>query len=248
VHPDRPIAGDEAAPTAADVTGHVRRPAVPTRGAVRGWVYDRLVTGLTSGWYREVLTRLPDGARVLDVGIGTGGAVARCADLVRAKDLRIVGVDIDRDYLDRCVEGIARAGLDRHVTARLASVYDHRGGPYDAAYFSASLMLLPDPVEAITRVGAQLAPGGRLFFTQTFENRRSLIAERLKPMIRHLTSIQFGRVTYEHEFRRVLEQAGVRLEELATLHGTRARSYRLAVARPQHDGWSDDDRDTRAAA
>ncbi len=38
---------------------------------VRGWVYDRLIVGMTADWYREVLARFPDGARVLDVGIGT---------------------------------------------------------------------------------------------------------------------------------------------------------------------------------
>lgn len=231
MHPDQPT-DDEAGPGGE----HVRRSTLPPHSAVRGWVYDRLVSGLTAGWYREVLTRLPDRARVLDVGIGTGGAVARCADLIRDKDLRIVGVDIDRDYLDRCVRRVTRAGLDNHVSARLASVYDHTGGPYDAVYFSASLMLLPDPVGAITRVGEQLAPDGQLFFTQTFENRRSPIAERVKPMIRHLTSIQFGRVTYEHEFRRVLDEAQVDLEELATLESTRQRSYRLAVGRPNGGG------------
>lgn len=207
-----------------------RPPTVPARGAVRGWVYDRLVSGLTAGWYHAVLGRLPDRARVLDVGIGTGTALARCAELIRAKDLRVVGIDIDRDYLQRCAREMARAGLDGRVSTRHTSVYDHEGGPYDAAYFSASLMLLPDPAGAITRVAGQLVPGGHLFFTQTFENRRSPVAERVKPMIRHLTSIEFGRVTYEDDFRRVLDEAQVELEELVTLGSTRRRTYRLAVA------------------
>jgi ubiquinone/menaquinone biosynthesis C-methylase UbiE len=229
VHPGQPVG-----PASADDT------PFPARSAVRGWLYDRLVTGLTTGWYREVIARLPDGARVLDVGIGTGGAVARCAGLVRAKDLRITGVDIDHDYLARCAQVLSRAGLAEHVTPRLASVYDHRGGPYDAVYFSASLMLLPDPVGAITWVAGQLAPDGQLFFTQTFEHRRSTLAEKIKPMIRHLTTIQFGRVTYEDDFRRVLDEAGVELVEFVTLPprhrgAARHRSYKLAVAR-LHDG------------
>jgi hypothetical protein len=113
----------------------------------------------------------------------------------------------------------------------LGSVYDHRGGPYDAVYFSASLMLLPDPAAAIAHVASLLAPGGRLFSTQTFHHRRSPVLERAKPLAQHVTTIHFGRVTYEHEFRKAFADAGVELEELTTMHSTRRSSYRLAVAR-----------------
>ena len=205
---------------------------------MRGWVYDRLIAGMTADWYREVLGRLPEGARVLDVGIGTGAAMSRCAELVRAKDLTVVGLDIDADYVQRCRRELARAGLTERVQPHLASVYDHEGGPYDAVYFSASLMLLPDPAAAITHVAAQLAPGGRLFATQTFQRRRSRLMERAKPMIRHVTTIDFGRVTYEDDFRACLAAAGVELVELHTMSATRYLAHQLAVARApvvEHD-------------
>ena len=71
-----------------------------------------------------------------------------------------------------------------------------------------------------------------LYFTQTFENRRSPLMERLKPMLRTLTTIDFGRVTYEEDFREELRTADVELIEMARLGGNRARSYHIAVARP----------------
>jgi SAM-dependent methyltransferase len=199
--------------------------------AHRGWLYDRLVAGMTSAWYREVFSRLAPGTRLLDVGIGTGAALAGCADLVRERELSIVGLDVDADYLARCRRVLDRAGLDGVKTV-LESVYDHNGGPYDAVYFSASLMLLPDPAEAIRRVAGLLSPGGVLYATQTFQLRRSRVIERGKPMMRHLTTIEFGRVTYEDEFRACLAAAGVELTELHTMHATRIHAYRLAVARP----------------
>jgi ubiquinone/menaquinone biosynthesis C-methylase UbiE len=202
---------------------------------MRGWIYDRFVVGMTSDWYRAVLSRLPKGARVLDVGIGTGAALARSADLVRAKKLEIVGLDIDPDYLRRCRAELLRAGLAGQVEPVFSSVYDHRGGPYDAVYFSASLRLLPDPAAAIAHVAQLVAPDGRVFATQTFQHRRSPLLERVKPMVRHLTTIQFGRVTYEEEFRRAFAEAGVDLVELVTLRGRRHYSYRLAVARLRDD-------------
>jgi ubiquinone/menaquinone biosynthesis C-methylase UbiE len=206
-----------------------------TKGAVRAWLYDRVLMGLTSGWYREVIARLPEGTSMLDVGIGTGGAVARSAKLVRAKDIHILGLDIDQDYLNRCEKVLFRAGLSDHVTPCLASVYDHRGGPYDAIYFSASLMLLPDPVGAIKHVASQLAPGGWVFFTQTFHHGKSPLMEKVKPMLHHFTTIHFGRVTYEDDFRQVLEDAGLELVEFFTMGTTKRASYRLAVARRYSD-------------
>jgi ubiquinone/menaquinone biosynthesis C-methylase UbiE len=204
---------------------------VPLRSAIRAWVYDRAIAGMTSTWYRQVLARLPRGARMLDVGIGTGAALARCADVVRAKELSVVGLDIDPDYLACCRAALERAGLTGHVTPVLGSVYDHRGGPYDAVYFSASLMLLPDPAAAIAHVASLLAPEGRLYATQTFHHRRSPLLEWAKPLAQHVTTIHFGRVTYEHEFRKAFADAGVELEELTTMRSTRHSSYRLAVAR-----------------
>ncbi len=199
--------------------------------AHRGWLYDRLVAGMTSGWYREVLTRLPRGTRLLDVGIGTGAALVRCADLVRERELAIVGIDVDADYIARCKQVVRRAGLTV-VSPRLESVYDHRDGPYDAAYFSASLMLLPDPVTAVRRVTGLLRPGGALYATQTFQMRRSRLAELGKPLIRYVTTIDFGRVTYEDDFRACLAAAGVELVEFHTMAASRRFAQRLAVARP----------------
>ncbi|MGQ0577203.1 MAG: class I SAM-dependent methyltransferase, partial [Pseudonocardia sp.] len=158
------------------------------RSAARSWVYDRFVAGLTAPWYRAALQRMPQGSHVLDVGIGTGAAIVRAAELVRARDLRIVGLDIDRDYYEFCHAAVARAGLDAQVTPCLCSVYDHEGGPYDVVYFSASLMLLPDPVEAMRHVAKQLVPGGRILFTQTFHHRRSGRVEPVKPMLGRLTT------------------------------------------------------------
>src|SRR4051794_2776727 len=147
---------------------------------------------MTSGWYREVLTRLPRGTRLLDIGIGTGAALVRCADVVRARDLTIVGIDVDADYLARCEQAVRRTGLTS-VSPRLESVYDHDNGPYDAAYFRAGLMLLPAPAAAVRRVADLLRPGGTLYATQTFQLRRSRVVERVKPLIRYVTTIEFGR-------------------------------------------------------
>jgi SAM-dependent methyltransferase len=199
---------------------------------IRSLVYDALILRLTSRWYAEVLRRVPEGAALLDVGIGTAGALLANAELVERKGLRVTGIDIDADYVERARRRLAVSSLAERAEVRLESVYDHRGGPYDAVYFSGSFMLLPEPERALRHCGALLRPGGRIFFTQTIQREPSRWMELLKPMLKRVTSIDFGRVTYEDAFRAQIAAAGLELEELTTLteHGGRASC--IAVAKP----------------
>jgi SAM-dependent methyltransferase len=200
---------------------------------MRSAIYDALISGMTADWYGGVLVRLPTGARLLDVGIGTGRALLANREVIVGKELHVTGIDIDRSYVDACRRAVAGAGLGDRVDARLESVYDHAGGPYDAIYFSASFMLLPDPVAALEHVAALLAPGGQLYFTQTFEHQAAPLMERLKPLLRYLTSIDFGQVTYEPDFRRTLERANAEITGEELLKRKAKRSYKLFVARPR---------------
>ncbi len=199
---------------------------------LRALIYDAAIARMTAQWYGAVLDRLPPRCRLLDVGIGTGSALLAHAELIVHKDLRITGVDVDAVYIERCRQAVQRRGLAERIEVRLESIYDHRGGPYDAAYFSGSFMLLPDPSLALRHVGSLLTAEGRMYFTQTFERRQSRTLEIVKPLLRLVTTIDFGRVTYEPTFRRALAMGGVALEDLTTVHAGRQRSSILAVARP----------------
>src|SRR5690606_11428696 len=130
---------------------------------------------------------------------------------------------------------LAKKGLRDRVDVRLESIYDHRGGPYDAVYFSASFMLIPDPAGCLRHVVDLLEPDGRVFFTQTFQERPSKLIEKAKPLLKTVTTIEFGQVTYEDDFLHTIEEGGLELVELETMSRSldRARSYRLAVGRPR---------------
>lgn len=55
------------------------------RMSIRSRIYDWFLLPLTSRWYGEVLKRLSPGARLLDIGIGTGGALAKHAELLKSR-------------------------------------------------------------------------------------------------------------------------------------------------------------------
>jgi SAM-dependent methyltransferase len=198
----------------------------------RTLVYDALIMRLTSRWYAEVLQRLPEGASMLDVGIGTAGALLANSDSLMRKELRITGIDIDPSYVAGARKRLRDTPCFDRVDVRLESVYDHYGGPYDAVYFSASFMLLPDPVGALKHCVSLLKPGGHIYFTQTFQAAPSRFMECVKPMLRLLTSVDFGRVTYEAAFREEIQAAGLHLDELTLLAQRGKRASCLAIASP----------------
>lgn len=205
---------------------------MPLIRLLRARIYDAAIVGMTERWYRAVLQRLPQRARVLDVGIGTGSALFANADLLVERDLCFVGIDVDAAYVERCRDEMLRRQLSGRVEVHLESIDDHHGRAYDAVYFSGSFMLLPNPAAALRHACTLLAPNGRLYFTQTFEHRRAPALEVMKPLLRLLTTIDFGRVTYEDEFRQTLAAAAVELEEIVTLDNQARRASVMVRARP----------------
>ncbi|MDQ2070311.1 MULTISPECIES: class I SAM-dependent methyltransferase [Natronospira] len=199
---------------------------------IRSLLYDALIPRLTARWYGAVIDRLPAGCELLDVGIGTASALLANSERLREKRIRVTGVDIDAAYVERAQQRVATSSLADQVTVRLQSVYDHQGGPYDAVYFSASFMLLPDPEAALRHCLTLLKPAGRIYFTQTIQTRRSPFMERLKPMLKRISSIDFGGVTYEEDFKAQLQAAGLVLESFEELARRGRQAYCLAVARP----------------
>jgi len=197
----------------------------------RAAIYDAAIVRMTAAWYRAVLQRLPANCHLLDIGVGTGSALRANADLLVANGFRVTGVDVDEGYIERCRRAVAQVGLTDRIEVRHESIYDHRGGPYGAAYFSGSFMLLPDPPAALRHVRALLVPGARLYFTQTFEHERSRMVELVKPLLRLITTIDFGRVTYEPDFRRALADGGMALEASEVLHAASRRSAVLIIAK-----------------
>eukprot|EP01126_Amoeba_proteus_P036292 TRINITY_DN3694_c0_g1_i3.p1 TRINITY_DN3694_c0_g1~~TRINITY_DN3694_c0_g1_i3.p1 ORF type:complete len:217 (+),score=31.17 TRINITY_DN3694_c0_g1_i3:115-765(+) len=186
---------------------------VLARFVFRSKIYDFFIVRMTVQWYHAVLVRLEDGARLLDVGIGTGTALIGNKSTILNKNIHVTGIDYDLDYVVSCSKALAAEDLDQLCTVIHKSVYEFQGGPYDAAYFSGSLMIMPDPAQAIDHVGSLLRPGGQIFVTQTFERKKNVWLEKFKPLMKYVSTIDFGHVTYEEEFVRMIEKTRFSMKE-----------------------------------
>jgi len=217
----------------------------------RATIYDALITQMTSEWYKVVLSRLPQSSRVLDVGIGTGSALIKNKDIIDQKNLKIVGVDYDLEYVKKCEQNFIDHKLTNKCKVYHSSIYEFQpqihsnkkifekdikktqsliddsetetdsgenvSRQFDAVYFSGSLMIMPDPVLALKHVSKFLKPEGKIYITQTVEQTRSLFSEMIKPILKTITTIDFGNVTYESSLLDSIKEAGLFVVENSNL-------------------------------
>lgn len=204
---------------------------------IAAWIYDLLFYRLSSHWYIAVLNRLSNGAKLLDVGVGTGSSLIANADLLKTKDIHVHGVDINQAYLTFCQKKIDKNQLNDYISIQEISFYDVPVSvKYDAVYFSASFMLLPDQNAALEVAKKILNENGMICFTQTFSKEKSIFWEIIKPILWVFTSVHFGKVTYEKDFIELMTQHDLEIvqNELLSTQGLRnQREMKLMIAKPK---------------
>jgi ubiquinone/menaquinone biosynthesis C-methylase UbiE len=162
--------------------------------------------------------------------LGTAAALLKNSDIINEKDLKFTGVDIDLDYINRANYLIDYYKMGTTVKVFHESIYDFQEKGFDAGYFSGSFMLMPDPEKALKHVISLLKPGSKIYFTQTFEKKKSVVMEYMKPLLQYITTIDFGQVTYEPDFMKVLENVGMKVIINEEMYSNNYRAARLIVA------------------
>ena len=184
--------------------------------SMRNWLYQLLINKITNECYRNCLDYFPNGSTILDVGIGNGIMIKTFHSLIKSKTLRITGIDIDDDYLKHCRELISKYQLDDYVEIYQGSVesYDPvKTKCFDFVLFSMSFMLLNDQHLILDRIRDWLKPGGEIVFVQTMYKDRSRLMDIIKPRLKYLTTIDFGKATYERDFFALLNENGLAVRE-----------------------------------
>ncbi len=188
----------------------------------------------TSERERAELTRhLPEGAlRILDVGCGSGGAIAGAKQ--RRPEWRVTGIELDsrraaraRSRCDRVFEGDLRAVLPDLAAA---------GEIFDVLVFADILEHLDDPIAALAEARRLIVPGGTVLVSVPNAGHLSIVRDllfgRFDPLPAGLTDVGHLRWFTRGSLEDALEEAGWRLASIEAHPGapiSRADAFLEAV-------------------
>lgn len=181
------------------------------------YIYDIVIVNMTSLWYKVVLEDIPKNSKILDIGIGTGTSLCKNSSIITEKNLKIQGVDIDSSYVQHCKKNFEKLGLEKQCSVVCKSIFDLDlkqivGDEYDAVYFSGSISLMPDPDKALKIAKNLLKKGGKVYITQTYQLQNVPFLGFLKPLLKYLTTIDFGKLTFEKEINEIIQKSGLEVE------------------------------------
>lgn len=150
----------------------------------------------------------------------------------------ITGIDYEPVYIRAAQARIQKDHILRaRVSVQCASVYDStvlkqlaakRGGKFDAAYLSGSLTLMPDPVAALQAAATVVRPGGCIHCTQTYQRRSFPMLATIKPLLKYVTTINFGQLTTEAQALRIFDASGLSIKQHSPISGSVNNMFQAA--------------------
>jgi ubiquinone/menaquinone biosynthesis C-methylase UbiE len=176
---------------------------------VRNQIYALIFDGITNSCYQNCLSYFPAESSILDVGIGNGIMMKNYHRLIREKAFHIIGIDINKTYLNQCNGLIEQYHLEDHIeifNVPIEAYQPPAEGFFDFVLFSMSFMLFEDQRLVLDRIHSWLKPNGQIVFFQTLFKEKRRIVELIKPKLNYLTTIDFGQITYEQEFFNLLDE------------------------------------------
>jgi len=170
---------------------------------IRNIAYNYFIQN-TPDFYRHFLHKVPKHSIILEVGIGNGCCLPKNVDLIKRKDLRIDGIDIDTDYLEECEKVIYENDLEEHVTSKHQDLLTMKPNvKYDYIIFTESYPVIPlDIMKAMMRKCRKLLKpkSGKVCFIHNLEKKKEPIRNYLKPKLKDILLVDFGRLTTDDEF------------------------------------------------
>jgi SAM-dependent methyltransferase len=160
----------------------------------------------TPNLFYSVLKEIPESSNILDFGCGSGICYKKIdtINLIVKSNHRITGIDINKFAINKFQNKINSNSLAGKIDLKCGDIFAMKiNEKFDYVIFSESAPLLSP--EFLIQVSSHiktnlLKEGGKLIFINNLAENPQFITRVIKPKLKYITTIDFGRVIVKNEF------------------------------------------------
>ena len=144
----------------------------------------------------ELWAMVPEDARVLEVGVGTGINMPHYP-----RDARVSAIDVSERMLRRAHKRAERLGIPVELAQMDAQHLDYPDESFDAVVATCVFCSVPDPVEGLREARRVLRPGGHLLLLEHVRSENPVagkLMDWLNPLVVRITGANINRRTVEN--------------------------------------------------
>lgn len=163
------------------------------RQAGRYDITEAPIEWLAFGKLRQRLWAAVSGARILEIGVGTGKNLSH-----HPEGARVVAIDLSPRMLAKAVRRADRLNLDMDFVLADAQHLPFRDGAFEAAVATFVFCSVPDPVAGLREVDRVVAPAGRVHLLEHVRAGNRLVGklmDLLNPIAVRMSGANINRRT-----------------------------------------------------